>query len=418
MSNSRAIAAVTATLRSLLHFHLNADTRLSLTNVTIQPLDRARDNVDHTLNQVNLFLYMIARNGAWVNADMPRHVKPGESAMSPLPLNLYYLVTPFGKNDDAAEPFGHELLGKAMSIFFDHPVLSAADIKAATAALLPDSDLDRQVEQLRITFQPLTMEDLSKLWSGFAMQYRLSAAYEVGVTLIESTRGTRTPLPILMRGSADSGFPSQADLTPPVPTLYEIAPPNRQPAARLGNVLTITGVHLDGTTVPAVRFFHPALAAPVEVAADTGGTSTTLSVTIPLSGASAWPAGFYTVEVLVERAGETFRRTTNQLTFALAPSLTIIPPITPAVASPAALVYTVTVSPDVRPEQRATLMLGDIEFAAEPHPAQTDTLQFTTVGLAAGDYWVRLRVDGVDSILVDRSQAPPAFDTSQKVTVT
>jgi hypothetical protein len=31
---------------------------------------------------------------------------------------------------------------------------------------------------------------------------------------------------------------------------------------------------------------------------------------------------------------------------------------------------------------------------------------------------VRLRVDGVDSLLVDRSVSPPVFDTSQKVTVT
>jgi hypothetical protein len=36
----------------------------------------------------------------------------------------------------------------------------------------------------------------------------------------------------------------------------------------------------------------------------------------------------------------------------------------------------------------------------------------------AGDYWTRLRVDGIDSMLVDRSKTPPVFDPTQKVTVT
>jgi hypothetical protein len=40
------------------------------------------------------------------------------------------------------------------------------------------------------------------------------------------------------------------------------------------------------------------------------------------------------------------------------------------------------------------------------------------VGVTAGLYFVRLRVDGVDSILVNRALTPPEFDTTQEVTVT
>ena len=47
----------------------------------------------------------------------------------------------------------------------------------------------------------------------------------------------------------------------------------------------------------------------------------------------------------------------------------------------------------------------------------TDTLQFSHDSLADGDYWVRLRVDGVDSVLVDRSTTPPTFVADQTVTV-
>jgi uncharacterized protein DUF4255 len=409
MSNSLAIAAVTATLQSILQQNVVLDPDLNDTTVTILPLDLAR--AKNTNNQLNLFLYMIARNAAWVNADMPRQVKPGESAISPLPLNLYFLLTAFGRDDDAAQPFGHELFGKAMSILYDHPVLSGDDIRAATQAALPRNDLDKQLDRLRITLHPLTIDELSKLWTGFAMQYRLSAAYEVGVTLIESTRATRTGLPVIARGAGDQGFAAQPDLTPPLPTLYSIDSPKQQPSALLGDVLTIAGVHLDGTNV-GVRFNHPLWKAPVEIAPLGGATATVLTVQIP-NLPKIWPAGFYAVDVLVQRAGETFRRITNQLTISLAPTVSVAP----ATASAGAIVYTATVSPEVRPEQRATLMLADQEFLADALVAQSSTVTVSTSGLAAGLYWVRLRVDGVDSLLVDRSKSPPVY-AAQQVTVT
>jgi len=409
MSNSQAIAAVTATLHSILQHGVPVPHDLSDATVTILPLDKAR--AANTHNQLNLFLYMVERNAAWANADMPRQVQPGEIAVPPLPLNLYYLLTAFGRDDDALQPFGHELLGKAMSILHDHPVLSADDIRAATSTLSPASDLDQQIEHVRLTFQPLSIDELSKLWTGFGMQYRLSAAYEAAVALIESTRATRTPLPVLTRGDQkDRGIDSSPDLTPPVPTLQAVTPPNQQPSARLNDVVALTGVNFDGTNI-RVQFGHPLWTAPVEVPPQAGGTATALTVQIQ---PAVWPAGFYTVAVLVRRPGETFRRTTNELTLALAPSITIAPASAPA----GTIVYTVTVAPQVWPTQRASLMLGDNEFLADPHAAQTPTLTFSATGLVAGHYWVRLRVDGVDSLLVDRTQTPPMFDTTQQVTVT
>lgn len=410
MSNSQAIAAVTATLQSILQGSITLDPDLNDTVVTIQPLDKARGT--STTNQVNVFLYMISRSATWVNADLPRQVGPGESGVPPLALSLYYLITAFGRDDDQTQPFGHELLGKAMSVLNDFPVLSAAEITAATQAALPNNDLAQQVERIRITFHPLSIDELSKLWTGFAMQYRLSAAYEVAVTLIESTRAARAPVPVLTRGAQDRGFNGQASLTSPLPTLFSITPPNQQSSARLGEVVTLTGVHLDGSML-GVRFNHPLWTAPIELTAQPGGTSTALSVQIPNQPAD-WPAGFYTVDVLLQRPGETFRRVTNQLVVSLAPLMNVAPPSAPS----GSIAYSVTVAPDVRPTQRATLILGDQEFAAAAHPNPTGTLSFATTGLVAGNYWARLRVDGVDSILVDRTTVPPVFVPTQKVTVT
>ena len=67
--------------------------------MTTLPLDKARGNNNN--NQLNLFLYQIARNAAWSNRDIPQQVKPGETGVPPLALNLYYLVTAYGRDDDA-----------------------------------------------------------------------------------------------------------------------------------------------------------------------------------------------------------------------------------------------------------------------------------------------------------------------------
>jgi hypothetical protein len=410
MSNSLAIAAVTATLQSILQHGVIAESDLTDTTVTILPLDKARIGI--TKNQLNLFLYQVARNVAWANAEMPRQVSPGETGYPPLPLNLYYLLTAFGQNDDASKPFGHALLGKAMSLLHDHPILSPDDIKAAVLSALPESDLDRQIERIRITLHPVSFDDQSKLWTGFATQYRLSVAYEVAVALIESTRPARTPLPVLARGQGDSGVSAQADLTSPLPMLETLVPPGNQPSARLNDVVTLTGFHLDGTSV-SVQFRHALWNMPLEVAPDPGGSDKQIAVTIP-NASDDWPAGFYAVTVLVQRAGEDFLRSTNQLVMALAPTITISP------ASPAAgnVTFTVTTTPSAWPDQRCSLLLGDQEVLANPHAAKSGTLAFAAGNLVAGSYYVRLRVDGVDSLLVKRAPPPPVFDDTQKVTVT
>src|SRR6185437_15607604 len=131
--------------------------------------------------------------------------------------------------------------------------------------------LDSQLEKVRITLHPITVDELSKLWTGFATQYRLSAAYEVGVTLIESTRPSNAPLPILTRGKGDSGVTAQSDLTPPIPTLESLTLPKKQPSALLGDTVTLNGFHLDGTNV-GVAFNHPLWSTPVEIAPMASGS--------------------------------------------------------------------------------------------------------------------------------------------------
>lgn len=413
MSNPLAIAATTLTLQAILQSGvLNDpdDTDLTDTTVTILPPDKARGN--NNANQLNLFLYQILPNAAWRNMNIPSQIAPGETGNPPLALTLHYLLTAFGKDNDTTLPYGHHLLGKAMSILYDHALLGPEEIKAATAASFPDSDLDKQIERVRITLQPMSLEEISRLWTGLVTQYRLSVGYEVSVALIDSTQPKRAPLPVLMRGPKDKGVRSQASLIPPFPALNQIQFQNHQTEARLGEQLVLGGNNLDGNVV-RVQFDHPLWTGPVLVDPDPGNTAQQISVTIPNSP-TKWPAGFYTVAVVVQKPSETYFRTTNQLSFALAPKIAV----TPANAPGPNITYTVTSSPEVWPDQNASLLLNDQEVLADPHATQTATLTFHAQNLTAGAYFVRLRIDGVDSLLVNKTMTPPQFDTSQQVTVT
>ena len=414
MSNALAIAAVTTTLRSLLIGRLGA------VSVTARPLDKARSATNS--NQVNLFLYQTMADGALVNMPMPRQGSPGESGLPPLPLTLFYLISSYGQNDDDIQ--GHRLLGQAMSVFHDHPLLGAAEIRDACAADLPESDLHNQIERIRITREPMTLDEMSKLWMTFKSEYRISAAYQVSVVLIESNRSNTTPLPVLARGSDDTGARAQASLNSPFPTLTELVFPQRRFSARLGDTLTINGFNLDGTSI-SIRLSHPLLTADRVLSPQAGNTATQIQFTIPNEPVNL-PAGFYSVAVEVIRPGELFSRTTNRLVFALAPEISSAMPMTVARAGNDATIN-MTCRSDVRLGQRASLLLGDREVervvpppGPPPPPAQTSALTFVVRNAVPGEYFARLRVDGVDSILFDRSDenAAPTFDQTQKVTIT
>lgn len=408
MSNHLAIATVTATLFNV----LTAGKEDAGTSITTKPPDKARE--DSNGAQVNLFLYHTEIDAAWRNMELPRKVKPGESGHPPLPLVLYYLVTAYGEADDEID--AHRILGRAMANLHDRPVLGRGELEGADASLAA-SDLHEQVERVRVTPEPLTLDDMYKLWSSFQTQYRPSAAYQVSVVLIESGRPVKTPLPVLTRGEEDRGPTAQGNLSPPFPTLFAVTPPDGRPAALLGDVLAIDGFRLEGDTV-AVHLLHPRAGGPIVLEAEAGATGTRVEVTLPPlppPGNPDWMAGVYALSLVVRRAGEP-DRTTNALPVALAPRIAAVAP------NPADLAVDpelqVTCEPAVLPAQAARLLLGDRSIEPAPFAAPSTTLDFPLAGSAPGEHFVRLRVDGVDSPLIDHTQTPPVFDPGQEVTLT
>lgn len=407
MSNPLAIAAVTSTLRNLLTSAALEDPELLDIDVSTQPPGVARDGSD--ASQLNLFLYSTSVDTVFSNTPMPGQSKNGESSLPPLALVLKYLITAYGRNNDDIN--GHRLMGRSMSALHDHPLLGRAEIETA----LPDADLHNQLERIRITHDALSVDDMSKLWTSFQSEYRLSTGYEVSVVLIESGRPSKTPLPVLTRGEDDRGVSAQGDLTPPFPAITEIIFPDQQARALPGDTLRLNGHHLDGDTV-MVRFSHPRLINPIEIVAS-AGTARQVSVQIPDNPAQ-WRVGFYSIEVIISKAGEQ-DRATNLLPLPLAPRIMAIAPANPVPRDGSGNVtLTLTCNPQLHADQRVALLLGDREVLADDHPVQTSTLTFTIEDAPLGSRYLRLRVDGVDSLLVDRSVIPPAFDSAMEVVIT
>lgn len=435
MSNALAIAGVTAVLKDLLNNGLidHNVTGAVGGNVTVTalPPDRVFAAGTQEGNQLNLFLHQVTPNPGWRNAGLPSRDERGERLTNPpLALDLHYLLTAYGAEDLHAEI----LLGYAMQLLHDTPVLSRQAIRTAlipspvNGTILPPalqalsaSDLAEQVEQIKIIPAALNSEEMSKLWSALQARYRPTAAYQVSVVLIESQKPAKASLPVLTRGPVDpvtqreQGVSVQGDLISPFPTILSVTAPNRQPSVQLGETLTIEGRHLDGTNA-TVRVTNPRLPNALDLAPLEGRTATRLQVTIPNEPAQ-WPAGLYALAVVLQRPGETFQRTTNELFFTLAPTVTTPLPLSIVRDANGDATIALTVRPEVRPAQRAALILGDREIPAQPHPSQTDRLSFVVKKAKPETFFIRLRVDGVDSLLVNRAVTPPVF-FNQTVTIT
>jgi hypothetical protein len=402
MSNTLAIAAVTSTLRNLLFAGVNAD--VPGTGVSTRPPDRVRTNGQE--NRVNLFLYQTSLDPAWRNQDMPGVTQPGENGRPPLPLSLYYLVTAYAENDD--EIVSHRLLGRAMSILHDHPVLDGAEIKAALA----ESDLDEQIERVRVTPQPMTLEEMSKLWTTFQTQYRISAAYQACVVLIESKLPARAPVPVLTRGDdQDTGAVAVASPVLPLATIEEVRLPNEQPSAVLGDTVILLGHDLGATT--SVRLTHSRLGVPVDIPPPPLDEVTADFVRFQLQDEpTELRAGLTAASAVGVVGGED--RLTNSAPLQIASKITAS---TAARDAAGVLTVTIDVSPPVAPGQNVQLLLDDHQLPHGPVAAVTSSLDFTTAKLPPGDYLLRLRVDGVDSLYIDRTATPPVFDPTQRLVV-
>jgi len=438
MSTALAIAGVTAVLRDLLNDglinHNVAGVLGSSVTVSVQSPDRVVPLNGNESSQLNLFLYMVSPNMGWRNEGFPSRDVSGRARLSnpPLALNLHYLVSAYSGGDLHAEI----LLGYAMQLLHEVPVLTRDAIRAAldpspdVGSVLPpalralvDSGLENQVELIKLTPEFLNTEEMSNLWTATQSNMRPSAPYSASVVLIEASEPVRSPLPVLSRGPVDlvtgrdRGVVVNPGMEPPLPTLSAVVPPLRQPVARIGDTIDLQGHHLEGTAREVVLFndrFEVELVLPA-LPPPASGAQGLVQFVLPPGQAANVPVGVYRVAARLTPPGEADPRTTNSMAMTLAPQMGNLPMVVNL--SSGAASFTVQFLPLLRAGQSAVLVLGQGEYLPQNTPLPTTELDFLIPDAPVGVHLARLRIDGIESPIIDLSAPPPASPTFLDQTV-
>jgi Pvc16 N-terminal domain/IPT/TIG domain len=413
MSDYLAVGGVTAVLKWLLTNDLTGGGPSTVLTSTTAVTAVSPDLIEVTKNeepQLNLFMYYVSLNPALRNLDLPSHDAAGtRTGNPPLALNLHYLVSAYGSTQ-AAQLTAEILLGWAMKVFHDNPVIppqtlqdalsALATQSSAEAKLVSASTLAGQIEHIRITPEALSTEEIYRLWPAFQAPYRPSSAFQVSVVVIQDTSPVTSGPPVRHRRIV--ALPIQS------PVITAIAPA----MATAGQVLTITGANFLGQAVTdtVVSFDNAAQAAPSAVRGDL------LTVTLP--GSLQAGTRMARVQRLVNFPGEPAPRrgfTSSPMPFQLVPAIGDTSPIQATHGSP----LTLTVSPPVGRTQQVTVYVGDLGIPVPaPLPGAPATSPAVTVAVpadipvtgtgAGAGVPIRVEVDGASSLLAqDNGQWTP-----------
>ena len=69
------------------------------------------------------------------------------------------------------------ILGKVLQSFHSHPVLRGTDLRA---------ELSGTDAELKIRLEPMSLEEITRVWESLEGSYQLSVSYEVSVVNIDS----------------------------------------------------------------------------------------------------------------------------------------------------------------------------------------------------------------------------------------
>jgi hypothetical protein len=170
MSDYTVFDDITNTLMSLLRGNIGA----------LMPPDRISGDspaeiADDTQPSLSLYLYQIGENRHLKNIGMSE-TDSGDLRYPPLPVQLFYLMTSYAKSRDTEQ----QIMGRAMQILNDNATICGSMLRGGLAG---------SCEEVVVTVNPLSLDEMNKLWSLFCgKSYRLSVSYQVSPVLIDSTR--------------------------------------------------------------------------------------------------------------------------------------------------------------------------------------------------------------------------------------
>ncbi len=172
MDEIRLIASVTQTMIDLIESALSVIPGPLGGAVTVEarsPREMVLTDPTAEASFVSMWLYRVDQDA--VNRPVP---PTGAEEMPSFPrsITLHYLVSARAKEPNDEQT----LLGVALKVFADHPVVAGVDLKGS---------LQGDAGEVRITPEPLTIEDLTRVWRALGVPLRTSLAYGVQVLAID-----------------------------------------------------------------------------------------------------------------------------------------------------------------------------------------------------------------------------------------
>lgn len=181
MSNALAIATVTAALGQIVE-----KAARSAVNGASLAMTRPDEGTDTPSPRVHLYLYQVLPNAVLRNSDLPVGSGTGQAVRRPsVAVDLDYLLTFYG---NPTEHEAERMMGAVLRDLHAHPLLTRDDILSAIGSgILATSNLADAAERVKFMQLPLTLDDLSTLWSVFFQtKHAVSVAYRASVVIIEA----------------------------------------------------------------------------------------------------------------------------------------------------------------------------------------------------------------------------------------
>lgn len=381
MADFSGIEAVTSTLRQILRQRMHEPP-----SVTTAPPDIDVPDVDSPL--VNLFLHRVSENAALKNQTQ----LPATLGQPPLALDLHYLLTATGTspNDDRG---AHRVLGDAMLTLHEHALLAKDDP-------LLDPGLVGEMELLKVTVEPLDVEDLSKIWTATTAPYRLAVGYLVTVVRLEPDQPPPVAPPV--REPPDAG-PRVHAITLDRPVIDAVRVLRRLPDDTTGPEQPLAYARIGESLVLHGSGFRPGtrvLVGDVDATAGVQPASTDRRLVVEVPDDPALQPGVHRLQLVrdaivgeppderslpAQRSGVT--------AFVLVPTVAEVDPASGGDPT------TVTVRGQrLTAEGGPTLVLVGRTALRPAAGASPTELEVTVAGLAPGSYPVRVRAGGAESI--------------------
>jgi hypothetical protein len=174
MSDYSVIAQLGDSLVSVLFSELNADPQISglIDSEDRISLESPADLENNNSVRLSMYLYRMLEDPYMKNR-FPVEGTGGKQRKPPLTLDLYYLLTPM-----LGTPREQQIvLGKTMQILYDRAILQGPDLS---------DGLSTSGEEIRLVLNPVSLEELTRVWQALEIPYRLSVCYMARVVIVDS----------------------------------------------------------------------------------------------------------------------------------------------------------------------------------------------------------------------------------------